>query len=74
MENTFIYSIKSTASPVLHTTMTNTYYTHETENHFYSILSILLFSNCQEKNKEHSVKANYLDFSKRDDQFTGGIK
>jgi proline iminopeptidase len=53
--------------------MTNTYYTHETENHFYSI-SILLFSNCQEKNKEHSVKANYLDFSKRDDQFTGGIK
>jgi proline iminopeptidase len=54
--------------------MTNTYYTHETENHFYSILSILLFSNCQEKNKEDSVKANYLDFSKRDDQFTGGIK
>jgi proline iminopeptidase len=47
---------------------------HETENHFYSILSILLFSNCQEKNKEDSVKANYLDFSKRDDQFTGGIK
>jgi proline iminopeptidase len=40
---------------------------------FYSILSILLFSNCQEKNKD-SVKANYLDFSKRDDQFTGGIK
>jgi proline iminopeptidase len=51
--------------------MTNIY-THETENHFYSILSILLFSNCQEKNKEDSVKANYLDFSKRDDQFTGG--
>jgi proline iminopeptidase len=41
---------------------------------FYSILSILLFSNCQEKNKEDTVKANYLDFSKRDDQFTGGIK
>jgi hypothetical protein len=53
--------------------MTNTYYTHETENHFLFDISILLFSNCQ-KNKEHSVKANYLDFSKRDDQFTGGIK
>jgi len=40
----------------------------------YSIISLLLFSNCQEKTKEDSIKANYLDFSKRDDQLTGGIK
>jgi proline iminopeptidase len=44
---------------------------------FYSLLSILLFSNCEqkkEKEEENPIKANYLDFSKRDDQFTGGIK
>ncbi|WP_016990627.1 proline iminopeptidase-family hydrolase [Flavobacterium sp. ACAM 123] len=41
---------------------------------FYSLLSILLFSNCAQKKGEDSIKANYLDFSKRDDQFTGGIK
>ena len=39
-----------------------------------SVISLLIFSNCQEKSKEDSVKANYLDFSKRDDQLTGGIK
>jgi proline iminopeptidase len=41
---------------------------------FCSLLIIILFSNCQEKTKEDMVRANYLDFSKRDDQFTGGIK
>ncbi len=34
----------------------------------------LLFINCKEVKEEDSVKANYLDFSKRNDQFTGGIK
>jgi proline iminopeptidase len=38
-----------------------------------SILIIFLFNNCK-NNPEDSVKANYLNFSKRDDQFTGGIK
>lgn len=38
-----------------------------------SILIIFLFNNCK-NNFEDSVKANYLNFSKRDDQFTGGIK
>jgi proline iminopeptidase len=42
---------------------------------FYSLLSILLFSSCeQKKEEENPIKAHYLDFSKRDDQFTGGIK
>jgi proline iminopeptidase len=39
---------------------------------FYSLLSILLFLS-KRKNKKDPIKANYLDFSKRD-QFTGGIK
>ena len=41
----------------------------------YSILFVclFLFLGCNEK-KEDTIKANYLDFSKRDDQFTGGIK
>jgi proline iminopeptidase len=34
----------------------------------------VLFSNCQEKQKQDSIKDNYLTFSKRDDQLTGGIK
>lgn len=38
------------------------------------LLSIFLFSNCNEKPKEDAIKANYLDFSQRDDQLTGGIK
>ncbi len=40
---------------------------------FLSIFTISLFLlGC--KKQENSVKDNYLDFSKRDDQFTGGIK
>jgi proline iminopeptidase len=37
-------------------------------------LIVLLFSGCKENKAEDSIKANYLDFSKRDDQATGGIK
>jgi proline iminopeptidase len=37
------------------------------------LLSIILFMGCKQ-NPEDSIKENYLDFSKRDDQFTGGIK
>jgi len=40
----------------------------------YLLFVPFLFTNCNEKTKEDSIKANYLDFSKRDDQFTGGIK
>ena len=36
------------------------------------IIITLLFNGC--KKQENSIKENYLDFSKRDDQFTGGIK
>ncbi|TGD59862.1 proline iminopeptidase-family hydrolase [Flavobacterium humi] len=36
------------------------------------LLLVLVFTGC--KNNEGTVKDNYLDFSKRDDQFTGGIK
>jgi proline iminopeptidase len=39
-----------------------------------SVISVFFFSNCQEKQKQDSIKDNYLDFSKRDDQLTGGIK
>ena len=38
------------------------------------IFGSLLCTNCKEPTKEDTIKANYLDFSKRDDQFTGGIK
>ena len=38
------------------------------------MISLCLFSNCQEKANENAAKANYLDFSQRDDQSTGGIK
>ena len=38
-----------------------------------SVLIIFLFNNCK-KNQDDIIKENYLDFSKRDDQFTGGIK
>ena len=41
---------------------------------FLIVFGALLFSNCQEKTKIDTVKENYLDFTKRDDQFTGGIK
>jgi proline iminopeptidase len=37
------------------------------------LIGVLLFIGCKQ-NPEDSIKANYLDFSKRDDQFTGGIK
>ena len=40
---------------------------------FYSLVSVLLFSNCKQKN-EDPIRANYLDYSKRKDQYTGGIK
>jgi proline iminopeptidase len=33
---------------------------------FYSLLSILLFSNCEQKKEEDPIKANYLDYSKRE--------
>ena len=38
-----------------------------------SLVSFFLFNGCKQ-NPEDAIKANYLDFSKRDDQFTGGIK
>jgi proline iminopeptidase len=44
-------------------------------NKIYSMLFISLFliAGCKEK-PEDIIKANYLSFTKRDDQFTGGIK
>jgi proline iminopeptidase len=38
------------------------------------LVGLLLFTNCKENKNEDSRKSSYLDFSKRDDQFTGGIK
>lgn len=35
---------------------------------------LLLFSGCKENSPVDSIKANYLDYSKSDDQATGGIK
>ena len=41
----------------------------------FSIFSFLFFlSSCKESNPTDSIKANYLDYSKSDDQATGGIK
>ena len=40
----------------------------------FTFFGLLLFLNCKEPVQENSIKENYLDFSKRDDQFTGGIK
>jgi len=37
------------------------------------LIGVLLCSGCKQ-NPEEKIKANYLDYSKRDDQFTGGIK
>jgi len=37
------------------------------------LVSLFIFNGCKQSS-EDSIKANYLDFSKRDDQFTGGIK
>ena len=39
-----------------------------------TLLTIVLFSGCKESKPVDSAKENYLDFSQRDDQFTGGIK
>jgi proline iminopeptidase len=43
-----------------------------------TILSLLLFitllTGCKQEVKVDTIKENYLDFSNRDDQFTGGIK
>lgn len=40
----------------------------------YTLLGMVLFSNCKETKESDTIKENYLDFSQRDDQFTGGIK
>lgn len=40
---------------------------------FFLFLSLFLFNGCKENPKDF-IKAKYLDFSNRDDQFTGGIK
>ena len=42
-------------------------------NFGFLLIGVLLFFGCKE-NPDQEIKANYLDFSKRDDQFTGGIK
>ena len=39
-----------------------------------SLFALIFLSNCKDKKEDDSIKANYLDFSKRDDQFTGGVK
>ena len=39
-----------------------------------SLAVLLLFSSCKESKPEDSIKANYNDYSKSDDQATGGIK
>ncbi len=41
---------------------------------FLGLLSIIFSANSQENSKADVIKLNYLDFSKRDDQFSGGIK
>ncbi|MEO8235999.1 MAG: proline iminopeptidase-family hydrolase [Flavobacterium sp.] len=45
----------------------------KTKTFLLSVFIIFLFNSCK-NTPEESLKANYLDFSKRDDQFTGGIK
>ena len=40
----------------------------------FTFFGLLIFINCKEPAKEDTIKENYLDFSQRDDQFTGGIK
>ena len=41
---------------------------------FIVLFTLLLFSGCKENKTVDTSKNNYLDFSKRDDQATGGIK
>jgi proline iminopeptidase len=38
------------------------------------LAAVTFFSNCKEAPKTDTIKEHYLDFSQRDDQFTGGIK
>ena len=38
------------------------------------VMMLLLFSGCKESKQDDAVKANYNNYSKRDDQSTGGIK
>ena len=38
------------------------------------LFTLLLFSGCKENKTVDNSKNDYLDFSKRDDQATGGIK
>ena len=38
---------------------------------FSLLVTVICLTACK---KENAIKENYLDFSKRDDQFTGGIK
>lgn len=42
-------------------------------NFGFLLIGVLLFFGCKQ-NPDQEIKANYLDFSKCDDQFTGGIK
>ena len=39
-----------------------------------ALFTIVLFSACKENKPKDTIADNYLDFSKRDDQATGGIK
>ena len=39
-----------------------------------ALLTVLLFSGCKENKAEDTSKSSYLDYSKSDDQSTGGIK
>jgi proline iminopeptidase len=39
-----------------------------------TLLIVFLFSSCKESNPSDSIKDNYLDYSKSDDQATDGIK
>ena len=41
---------------------------------FIVLFALLLFSGCKENKTVDTPKNDYLDFSKRDDQATGGIK
>jgi proline iminopeptidase len=41
--------------------------------YFMLFISLFVIAGCKEKPKD-TIKTNYLDFSKRDDQFTGGIR
>ncbi|MGZ9675608.1 proline iminopeptidase-family hydrolase [Flavobacterium sp. GNP001] len=39
-----------------------------------AVLLLVLLTTCQEAAKTNEIRDNYLDFSQRDDQLTGGIK